>query len=95
MPTHFLAIWDGMSSVVFDSVWFLGLFPSRFDESHFWRHNSYSLRRQGLIAVFEATRPFCRDRIDRQLGAHSERGWGDAQAASETPPTSFVGKALW
>jgi hypothetical protein len=35
----------------------------RFEESHFWRQNSYSLRRQGLIAVSEATIQFCRDRI--------------------------------
>jgi hypothetical protein len=52
---------------------------SRFEESHFWRQNSYSLRRQGLVAVFEATKQFCRDRIQeiqaRTLSASRDGGW--------------------
>ncbi len=49
------------------------------EESHFWRQNSYCLRRQGLVAVFEATRQFCRDRIQvfqaRTLSAPRDGGW--------------------
>jgi hypothetical protein len=55
------------------------LLPSRFEESHFWRQNSYSLRRQGLTAVFEATKQSRRDRTQkiqaRTLSASRDGGW--------------------
>jgi hypothetical protein len=66
--------------------------PSRLRESHFWRHNSYSLQRQGLIAVFEATSRFCRDKtppgLDEPPSASRAGALGRREFRSKTPPTN-------
>src|SRR5262245_41282597 len=50
------------------------------EEARFWRHNAYSLWRQGLVVVFEAPRLSRRDnklaKTSQQPRAHTDRSAG-------------------